>query len=89
MKKASKMIYFSTLSGALDQASKSAKEEAGLFVDNEDMFTSFGTGGIRYGHNKKASISLIDCKGKESKKCLQISIYRMNSGFYELTDYVS
>lgn len=85
--------YFKTLSGALDQVRSQAKG-LGFEVDEDDMFNNFGTGGISYGTTKSANITLqkdgmaITSKGgKEMNRSLHVSLYRMDSGTYELTAY--
>lgn len=80
--------YFKTLSAALEAAEKVAKAKD-LFTCADSVWFNFGSDGISYGVTKKASIELMDYKGNISKKCLQISLYRMDSGTYELTAYVS
>jgi len=46
-------------------------------------------GGIGYEQHKDAHYKLLQYKGKPTKKYLHISIYRMPTGRYELTNYVS
>ena len=46
-------------------------------------------GGIAYEQHKDAHYKLLQYKGKPTKKYLHLSIYRMPTGRYELTNYVS
>jgi len=46
-------------------------------------------GGIGYEQHKDTHYKLLQYKGKPTKKYLHISIYRMPTGRYELTNYVS
>lgn len=83
----SEEIYHETLSSALEFAKEKA-EKAGYEIDEDDMFNTFGTGGVGYGETKSGIISLYK-NGKPARKGLAISIYRMPSGKYELTSYVN
>jgi len=85
--------YFKTLSGALDHV-RSEVEKMGYELDEDDMWSSFGTGGVGYGETKKGTIDLLkDGKpllsksGKPLNRGIQIVIYRMDSGTYELVWY--
>jgi hypothetical protein len=85
--------YFETLSEALD-AVRQKVEQLGFEVDEDAMFTQFGTGGIPYETEKSANIPLLmngepilDKRGKEANRYIRVSIYRMPSGRYELTMY--
>lgn len=58
------------------------------------MWTNFGTGGIPYGETKSATIRLLKDgqpilgkSGKALNRSVHISIFRMESGRYELTVY--
>jgi hypothetical protein len=86
-------IYFETLSEALD-AVRTKANAYGLEVDEEDIWTYFGTGGIPYETDKSANIRLLkngepilDKRGKDANRYIRVSIYRMPSGRYELTAY--
>jgi hypothetical protein len=85
--------YFETLSAALD-AVRAKAEQLGFEVDEQSIWTSFGTGGIPYETDKSVNIPLLqngepilDKRGKEANRYLRVSIYRMPSGRYELTMY--
>ncbi len=77
--------YFETLSAALQHAVDKARER-GYEVDETDQF-HFGFGGISYGQYKKADMELTK-NGIPQKKRLQIQMYRMDSGKYELNYYI-
>jgi hypothetical protein len=81
-------IYFQTLSEALDSARRKA-EKKGYTVNEDDMFTHFGTGGISYGETKRANIGLLVDGIPQPRRNLTIAIYRMDSGTYELTSYIN
>ena len=85
--------YFETLSAALDHVRGMAKK-MGYELDEDAVWLEFGTGGISYGQTKSATIPLLkDGKpimsksGKELNRAISVSIYRMDSGRYELTAY--
>lgn len=85
--------YFESLSEALD-AVRAKAEKLGFEIDEEAIWTSFGTGGISYETTKSANIPLLqngqpilDKRGKEANRYIRVSIYRMPSGRYELTMY--
>lgn len=85
--------YFESLSEALD-AVRAKAEKLGFEIDEDAIWTSFGTGGISYETTKSANIPLLqngqpilDKRGKEANRYIRVSIYRMPSGRYELTMY--
>lgn len=80
--------YFDTLSAALD-AVRTKVEERGFTVDEDVMFTQFGTGGIGYGETKRANIPLLRNGIPDKRRTVTIAIYRMDSGKYELTAYLN
>ena len=84
---ANEEIYFDSLGSALD-AAVDRTEAKGYTVDKDSLFFNLGTGGIKYETTKSASIPL-EKGGKPQRKMLQISIYRMASGKYELTTYIN
>ena len=45
-------------------------------------------GPVNYGQTLQASYEILTLKGKPTRKRFHISIYRMDSGNYELTTYV-
>lgn len=85
--------YFDSLSQALD-AVRNKAAKLGYEVDEETMFSNFGTGGISYETTKRANIELLKDgepilgrSGKPLNRAIAVSIYRMPSGKYELTAY--
>jgi len=81
-------IYFETLSQALDKILEKATKQGYEIEDQEREFFLFGVGGIKYGETKKGSFNLLK-DGKPTKKKLQVQIYRMDSGRYELNQYIA
>lgn len=85
--------YFETLSEVLDAVRQKAAQ-LGFEVDEQTIWTNFGTGGISYETEKSANIPLLqngepilDKRGNEANRYIRVSIYRMPSGRYELTMY--
>ena len=85
--------YFETLSTALD-AVRAYAESNGYTLDEDDIQFQFGTGGISYGQTKSSNINLLkngqpilNKRGQEMNRAVHVSIYRMDSGTYELTVY--
>lgn len=85
--------YFETLSSALDHVRQMA-QQMGYEADDNAIWDNFGTGGISYGQTKTGTIPLlkdgqpiIGKDGKELNRAISVSIYRMDSGKYELTAY--
>jgi hypothetical protein len=79
--------YYNTLGEALDAAQQMA-ESRGFTVDTDDLFNQFGTGGVGYGETKRGTIALYK-DGKLQRRALQMVIYRMDGGNYELTTYIN
>jgi len=85
--------YFESLAETLD-AVRDKATSMGLELDEEDIWAHFGTGGIPYGSTKSATIPLLkdnnpilNKRGKVANMAIRVSIYRMDSGRYELTQY--
>lgn len=87
--------YFETLSGLLDFLRN--KYNVGEYsLSENDLMSNFGTGGVSYGTTKKGNIDILKngepilgSSGKPLNRSIIVSIYRMDSGRYELTDYKS
>ena len=86
--------YFDTLSEALDYAKERAKER-GYELDEQDIWTYFGTGGVPYGTTKSHNIQVVKNgevpmnprTGTPLNRSWHITIYRMESGKYEMVSY--
>ena len=79
--------YYNTQSEAVDAAVQKA-ESMGYEVDKDDIWRYFGQGWVGYENDRKGIITLYK-NGVEQRKALNISIYRMPSGTYELTTYIN
>ena len=75
--------YFETQAGALESAEEYAASK-GYVVNFESMTPEH----VAYGQTVKYSVELMK-DGVPARKMLQISLYRMESGKYELTNYIN
>lgn len=81
-------LYFETLAQALNEAENYAKKNGYEIVDVDKEFFQFGIGGISYGETKRGTFELTK-DGMPVRKKLQVQIYRMDSGRYELNQYIA
>lgn len=86
-------IYFKSATEAVEHA-KSMAERRGFEIDENDWFSEITMGGkysrLRPGVAKTHSFSIgLTKDGKPQKKNLNISLYGMESGKYELTTYIN
>ncbi len=75
--------YFAQMSLAIDAAKATARMKEYEVVDNELLWEH-----VPYGQTRKRSLELIKDR-MPSKKMLHISLYRMESGNYELVHYIN
>jgi hypothetical protein len=75
--------YFDTLGQAIDAAKEYATKKGYEVIENDTLMEP-----CNYGHTCKYQYALTK-GGKPQKKMLQVSIYRMDSGKYELTQYIN
>jgi hypothetical protein len=80
-----KTTYFDTQAQALDYAYEDARKRGYEVVMPNNPVSFFGH--IEYIHTKRYTFDLTK-DGKEQKKCLHVILYRMDSGWYELTHYI-
>lgn len=83
--------YFPTLATACHAFVERVKEQGGAFlVQTETLAHVCGqfSGGVSYGQTVSRSFELVTIKGKSTKKWAHVTLYRMESGNYELTAYV-
>lgn len=86
-------IYFSSFAEVMDAINDIAEENGYNVVD---IFPDLSYGGVGYGQTKRAKVELEwngkDKMGKSKKReknTLNVQIYRMDSGNYELNSYFS
>jgi hypothetical protein len=85
--------YFKSFTQAVEYARK-ATEKRGFTIDEDDWQTQIAFGG-KYtrsrpskGKTNSFTVGLLK-NGKPQRKSLQISVFGMDSGSYELTHYVN
>jgi len=81
--------YFETLGEALRAFVAQVFERGAVLAENElaNVAEKFN-GGVSYGQSVSRSFELLTFKGKATRKGAHVSLYRMESGRYELTAYV-
>jgi len=85
--------YFKSFTDAVEFARK-ATEKRGFTIDEDDWQSQIAFGG-KYSRSRPSkgktnsfTVGLLK-KGKPQRKSLQISVYGMDSGSYELTHYIN
>jgi len=85
--------YFKSFTDAVEFARK-ATEKRGFTIDEDDWQTQIAFGG-KYSRSRPSkgktnsfTVGLLK-KGKPQRKSLQISVFGMPSGSYELTHYIN
>ena len=85
--------YFKSFTQAVEYARK-ATEKRGFTIDEDDWQTQIAFGG-KYSRSRPSkgktnsfTVGLLK-KGKPQRKSLQISVFGMDSGSYELTHYIN
>ena len=85
--------YFKSFTDAVEFARK-ATEKRGFTIDEDDWQSQIAFGG-KYsrsrpskGNTNSFTVGLLK-KGKPQRKSLQISVFGMDSGSYELTHYIN
>ena len=82
-------IYFETLGEAVRAFVAQTFDKGGVLVENEHAGVADAfNGGVSYGQTVSRSFELLSFKGKPTRKGAHVSLYRMESGRYELTCYV-
>ena len=76
--------YFETQQAALDHSDKMATSKGYIPQYPDSLWTEH----VAYGTNVKYCIPLLTSKGNPARKHLHISLYRMDSGRYELTTWL-
>ena len=79
---------FETLAAALDSAFAEFKAKGAVLVDEQNMRDKFAIGGLSYGETKEAHGEIAALKGRKTKKYAHLTIYRKESGRYEVVAYV-
>lgn len=80
--------YFETFHACLEQASKIASDRNLVFVDGGPS-DKMWTGGVPYGTTLSDTFPIKTIKTKKTRKVMVFTVYRMESGTYELNCYVA
>lgn len=80
--------YFETLSDALDEASARLEKARGVLADPAWRSDFCNEGPVNYGQTRARSFALASLKGNGTRKGFHVTIYRLESGRYELTTYI-
>jgi len=80
-------VYFNTLAGALDAVEHFAFNAKAELDQNWRARFDFNYC-IYSGCTARETIEIISLRGKCTNKALHLSLYRMDSGRYELTSYI-
>lgn len=81
-------LYFDTLASALEAHIQNIISQGGIFSEDPSEMYIFAPP-VSYGHTWQDSRELASLKGKKTRKWAHSSIYRMDSGRYELTSYLA
>jgi len=81
-------IFHETLSAALSHILQRLTEERVELRDAEQLSRPFEFGGIPYETSKESHSEIATLKGKGTRKFAHLTIYRMQSGRYEVTFYL-
>jgi|TARA_R110000851_G_scaffold270161_2_gene422825 hypothetical protein len=79
-------VYHNSLSESLSEVERFVSEK-GYEVNQDELF-QFGIGGVSYGQTKKYAFELTR-QGEPAKNMINVQIYRMDSGKYELNMYLN
>ena len=79
--------YFETFAGAIDGAIRAADEARALLARPSEVW-SMVQEPLNYEQTRTGDFALELLKGRPTKKFFHISIYRLDSGRYELTTYI-
>ena len=81
--------YFETLNSTLEEVNRLAKAKGYDEIESDEFF-KFGQGGVSYGQTRKERFALSK-NGTPVKpaRSMNIQVYRMDSGKYELNAYIA
>jgi len=80
-------VYFETLGAAFESFLEYVKAAGGELVETD--FTLAFVGGVSYGQTRSEHYELASLKGKKTRKFAHVTLYRLESGRYELTNYLA
>lgn len=80
--------YFETLADVLTAIEARLVDTKSKLACASAFTEAFQTGGVPYGKTAVHSAELYEYKGRATRKYAHASVYRLESGRYELTFYV-
>ena len=80
-------VHFETLAETLRAFIDFVKTSGGVFEEDEDEMFLF-TSPVNYQTSMEGHYPLASFKGRGTKKYAHMTIYRMESGRYELVNYI-
>jgi hypothetical protein len=81
-------IYFETFAQAIDGATRRADASRALLARPADVW-NLCQEPLNYGATRRESFELALLRDKPTRKFFHVVLYRMDSGRYELTTYIS
>lgn len=81
-------VFHETLSAALSALAEHLQARAIVMADSQSLFRAYEFDGIAYGESKSADGEIATIKGKGTKKWGHVTVWRSNSGRYEINFYV-
>jgi hypothetical protein len=89
--------YFETFAEAIDACqivldnANAVPVNSGPFCPLDELWPAliFALGPVSYGQTIRACIPLATVRGKQTRSVLQVNIYRLESGRYELNAYAA
>jgi len=80
--------YHDRLDQALDEVNKFIETNKIVLAEPDSIQKAFQFGGVNYGETKDAHAQITSINLKPTKKYLHVTLYRIESGRYELTIYI-
>ena len=80
--------HFETLSDALEAHIESVKAKGGIFAEDPTEMYMF-VSPVSYGQTMSDHRELASLKGRKTKQWAHATIYRMETGRYELVSYIA
>lgn len=79
--------YHETLSSAVQAGIDRLKQDGASFVE-QTIWDRYTFDGLKYGENKEAHAEIETLKGKKTSKWVHVTVWRHETGRYEVNSYV-
>lgn len=80
-------MFHETLSQAVQAGIDSLKESGASFIE-QNIWDRFTFDGLKYGENKEAHTELESLKNKKTSKWGHVTVWRHETGRYEVNSYI-